>query len=207
MFRLRRVPAPAALARVTASLVLAEAAVHEVRYAAAGAVGPHSHGAHLSAVTGPLVGVLCAALLAHVLLRAAVAPQQAAAKGARLRVLWPLATLAVLALFLSQEAVEAALSYHHQGLGGTIAGGWAALPASVLAGGLLTLAVRVTSAVASAPRPGSALLSTLRLQPLGPQRALWCLARERATGRRPDRLRSGRAPPSAATSPPATARP
>ncbi|MCW2954263.1 MAG: hypothetical protein JWQ48_3433, partial [Conexibacter sp.] len=162
-------------------------AVHQLRYELA--FGPHAskalttqgHG-YLSSLTPWIVLLATLAigvslgLLAH---RWATAPTAVAGRARRngrggrsgrattsaprrpgLRV-WLLAALALVAVYAGQELLEGLFATGHpSGLNGIFGdGGWWALPAALLVGGLLALALRGGAAVVAALRPARRLLS------------------------------------------------
>src|SRR3954469_14549453 len=113
---------------VTMALLLASAlGTHELRYALAGG-GPrlanHGHGYLL--VLTPLSGWLCALALAFGLLRAAAASSARSARLVGGRRVWPAASAAVLAIYASQELLEAMFAAGHPGgwAGVFGSGGW-----------------------------------------------------------------------------------
>jgi hypothetical protein len=106
--------------------------------------------------------------------------------------LWLLAAVALLAIYASQELLEGALaSGHPGGLAGVFgAGGFWAIPLSVMAGALVALALRASEAAIglAAKRPAAARIDSPTPSPPRPHRTL--LARsgpmaEAAPGRAP----------------------
>ncbi len=123
-------------------------AVHELRYVLAfgdqadAVLAHHGHG--YLAMAGPLLAVLTAVVLAGGLVVAASRPALRT-PGLRVVVLWPLATLGLLGLYSSQELIEGlAAPGHPAGWAGVFgAGGWIAIPLSLVFGGLAAAAVRI----------------------------------------------------------------
>lgn len=128
-------------------------AVHELRYAlAAGsdsddAVRSLGHG--YLAVAAPLVGLLTAFAIAHVVCRIATG---ARGHGASRPMLAGAFAASLLALYTGQELLEGVLaSGHADAIAGVFgSGGWIAVPAAMVVGGLLSLAVRLVDAVSGA---------------------------------------------------------
>jgi hypothetical protein len=199
--------------RGAALMPAAALAVHQARYELAfGADAPRALAgqghAYLSSL-GPWL-VLLAALALGVWLGAlaqrwaggdagAAPPERAAPRLAGVRV-WLLASAGLLAIFAGQELLEGWLaSGHAAGLAAVVGGGgWWALPASLVAGGLLALALRAGARIEEA----LAELAPLRLTLRAGARAVARRARPIAPAMRPlaplARAAAGRAPPSAA---------
>jgi len=142
---------------VTAALLLAGAlGVHELRYllafggAAESALADHGHG-YLTVLT-PLLGTLAALGLAVGLVRAAAAPSVRSATFVRVRRLWPAASAALLAIYVSQELLEGLLAPGHpSGWAGVVgSGGWLAVPLALAFGGVVALGLRVVRAARAA---------------------------------------------------------
>lgn len=141
--------------RAAALLLVGVLAVHELRYVIAfgGDAGEtlahHGHG-YLSFVT-PLVGMLSAIGLGQVLVRAAGRRPAVSPAGVRLCRLWPVASLALLCIYTSQELLEGLLAPGHPaGWAGVFSGGgWVAVPLAVAFGAFVALAVRVSRLVRS----------------------------------------------------------
>jgi hypothetical protein len=143
-----------ALLHAAAFLLLGSQALHHLRFLVApdhdagATLTEHGHGgAHLAA-TGPAIGIVVALLLAALIVRAAGAPRHLAARSVRVRRLWPLAVVALLVCYGSQELLEGALGHGHEGGFATLAenDGWVAVPLAVVLGGLIALAVRIARA-------------------------------------------------------------
>lgn len=135
--------------RVTALLLVGALAVHELRYLIAfggdsgEALAHHGHG-YLTFVT-PLIGLLSALALGQLLARVAAARSAASGAGVRVRRLWPVASVALLSIYASQELLEGILAPGHPaGWAGVFAGGgWVAVPLAVAFGAIVALALRV----------------------------------------------------------------
>lgn len=144
--------------RACAFLLAGALGVHELRYLIAfrGDVGQTlaNHGHGYLAVTAPVIGMLSALALGHLLVRAAAAPAGASRTRRRLRVLWPAASIALLSIYVSQELVEGVLAPGHPGgLEGVFgAGGYVAAPLSVAFGAVVAVALRVAVLVESSAR-------------------------------------------------------
>jgi hypothetical protein len=130
--------------------------VHQLRYVLA--FGQHAertladHGHGYLAVLAPLLGSAGALLLARWLARLAAGRSGVARSAIRWRTLWPAASVAVLALYGSQELLEGALAHGHPaGLDAIFAGsGWIAVPLALAVGALLALVPRIARSVESA---------------------------------------------------------
>jgi hypothetical protein len=137
--------------RLAALLGAGTFAVHQARYAlgyrgeASRALADQGH-AYLIAA-GPIAA--CAVMLALAALVRRVA-RGTQTPSPRLRVLWPAATLALVATYAVQESVEGALAAHHPiGAAGVVGhGGWLALPLAALVGLAVALAMRGARAAA-----------------------------------------------------------
>jgi hypothetical protein len=145
-------------ARAAALLPLAALAVHDLRYRLAygGDAGrelAHQGHAYLG-IAKPLVGVLFALIVAELLARLARAwrvgevGERTWSRGR----LWLFATCALVVVFVGQELLEGAVfAGHPAGVAGVLgAGGWLALPLSLVAGGVLTLFLAGARAAARA---------------------------------------------------------
>ena len=145
-------------ARAAALLPLAALAVHDLRYRLAyGGDAGHElvrHGHAYLGIAKPLVGVLFALIVAELLARLARAwrvgevGERTWSRGR----LWLFATCALVAGFVGQELLEGAVfAGHPAGAAGVLgAGGWLALPLSLVAGGGLTLFLAGARAAARA---------------------------------------------------------
>jgi len=185
---------------VTAAFLLAGAlGVHELRYLLAfggearSALAHHGHG-YLTLLT-PLLGMLTALGLAVGLVRAAAAPSVGSGALVRVRRLWPAASAALLAIYVSQELLEGLLSPGHPtGWAGVFgSGGWVAVPLACAFGVVVALGVRVARAV-QAVRPLRITTVGLGL-PLAPVHAAAPAAVPRRSGRLLADHLAGRAPP------------
>lgn len=157
--------------RVGALLAAGSVAVHELRYLIAyGGDAPriagHEGHAYL-ALAAPAVGVILAGIFSAALVRAAATGEAHPRPAFRGRRAWPLCAGVLLAVFISQELAEGALSGGHpDGLAGVLGGGGVvAVPLSLLGGGLLTLALRASDALERAAADGR-LRSPRPLPPL-----------------------------------------
>src|SRR5215216_41129 len=120
---------------VTTALLLAGAlGVHELRYllafggGAQSALAAHGHG--YLALLAPSLSLLTALGLAVGLVRAAAAPSARSSAFVRVCRLWPAASVALLAIYVSQELLEGLLAPGHPtGWAGVFgSGGWLAVP-------------------------------------------------------------------------------
>lgn len=144
--------APGWRVRATVLLLAGAVAVHRAVYALAG-VRPDEHAhAYLDWLTPALVALLFAGV-AEVAVRALRVHRRPAAPPPRARVLWPMLSAALVAIFVAQEAGEALLTRGH-GHGHELAvaelllshGAWAAAPVALAIGALLALALRGAAA-------------------------------------------------------------
>jgi len=144
----------------TAALIAGGAlSVHELRFllAPAGAAESFSAGHGYLPMAGFVVAVALAAALAHLAAVAGRAIQTCRHEpgGSGFAATWLAVTLAIAAVFLAQELVEAALTGRaSQGLVAVLgSGGWVALPLAVAVGALVALALAgARAAVAAAAR-------------------------------------------------------
>jgi len=160
---------PGSRLRIGALLIAGTLSVHELRFVLApggGADGLERHG-YLSLAV-PAAAAVVALALGGMVLRLAGRPTRD--RGADQVALWRLALAAaavLLVLFVGQETIESALGGQGPSGVGVIdgAGGWVAIPLSVLLGGCVALAaragrrplvpVRVAGGLAVAPRAES----------------------------------------------------
>lgn len=157
--------------RLAALLLVAASALHTLRdRLAPGSLGPlHEHGHGSAALLGPLTGLAVAALLAAGLLRAAAQAPRAQRPRPPLRVVWPLATAALLLTLASQETVEGLLAHGRHPSGPQVLLGGSGAPivlVSAALGGLVAVALRLSVVVDErTPVPASmtCLLRDLRL--------------------------------------------
>ena len=142
---------------IAATLLLAGAlGVHELRYLLAfggdaqSAMAHHGHGYLLLVL--PVLAAGSAVGFAAGLVRAAVAPGGVPASAVRMRRLWPAASAALLAIYVSQELVEGLLSPGHPGGWSGVfgSGGWIAVPLAIAFGAIVAVALRVARAVQAA---------------------------------------------------------
>ena len=159
----------------TAALIAGGAlSVHELRFliAPAGAAESSSAGHGYLPLAGFAVAVALAAALAHL---AAVAGRalhtgRHEPGGSGFAATWLGVTIAIAAVFLAQELVEAALTGRAaQGLSAVLeSGGWVALPLAVAIGALVALALAGARAAvaAAARRAGRAPLSSASPDPI-----------------------------------------
>src|SRR5215210_6883503 len=91
----------------TALLLLGSQGVHDLRFVAEPeALADHGDG-HLHVfVTGPAIAAVIASVLVTLLVRAAATPGPGRTRPVRVRRLWPLAALALMGVYGSQELVE-----------------------------------------------------------------------------------------------------
>src|SRR5919107_1247373 len=115
--------------RAGAMLAAGSLAVHELRFLAGyggeGAVGGHGYLAWGAPLLALLIAAACGAWLAP---------------GGRFGAAWIGATCSLLATYVLQETIEGVTSSGHPGL--LAHGGWIALPAALLVGGLVALTLR-----------------------------------------------------------------
>ncbi len=185
---------------ITAALLLAGAlGVHELRYllafggGAESALAHHGHGYLMLLM--PVLAMASAFGLAVGLVHAAAAPAVGSATFVRVRRLWPAASAALLAIYVSQELLEGLLTRGHPtGWAGVFgARGWFAVPLAFAFGAVVALGLRVTRAVRAAQpiriaavRPGL---------PVAPVHAAVPTAAPRRSGRLLAEHLAGRAPP------------
>jgi hypothetical protein len=173
--RRRRSTAPMCL-RWASALALGLAVVHQLRLLAA----PSSTGhARFAVLALPAALLLTGAVLALGLELGAVRRGRASASP-RLsaRRAWVVATVALIALFVTQELLESlVLSGHPAGLQGVFAvGGWTAVPLAVAAGGVIALALAGVDRVLGRAAPAA---PRRRRAPTAPRQradAVWRLA-------------------------------
>src|SRR5215210_1139954 len=143
---------------ITAALLLAGAlGVHELRYllafggGAESALAHHGHGYLMLLM--PVLAMASAFGLAVGLVRAAAAPAVGSATLVRVRRIWPAASAALLAIYVSQELLEGLLAPGHPtGWSGVFgSGGWVAIPLACAFGFVVALGIRVAHAVRAAP--------------------------------------------------------
>lgn len=128
-------------------------AVHQLRYTlafgdgAGWALAEHGHG-YLAWVT-PSAAALTAFALGRALVRAAAGVGPAQARCARLRRLWPAASIALLGVYSGQELVEGWLSQGHPDWWAGVAGsgGWTAVPLALVFGGVVACMLRLSGVV------------------------------------------------------------
>lgn len=140
-------------------LLLGSQALHHLRYLVAPdherglTLAHHGEATHLI-LTGPVIAIATALAVAAFVARAAAAPPELADRSTRVRRIWPLVTLALLATYGSQELLEGWLGHGHEGGIEALAasGGWVVVPLAVALAGLVTLAVRITRAVVALAR-------------------------------------------------------
>lgn len=133
--------------RTAALLMLGGLVVHELRYALAFGdqadvvLAHHGHGYLTMAL--PLLAMLTAVVLAGGLVAAASRPALRTPR--RVAVLWPLAAVGLLGLYSSQELIEGLAAPGHPAGWAAVfgAGGWIAIPLSLVFGGLVAAAVRI----------------------------------------------------------------
>ncbi|HEU4978594.1 MAG TPA: hypothetical protein VFT42_06850 [Solirubrobacteraceae bacterium] len=143
--------------RTAALLLTAAFAVHQLRYAlafghhAGHALAHQGHGYLLFA--GPLLGSLLGLAVARMLRALAAPPAGRTARVHRLGVLWPLCSLALVALYTGQETLEGLVaSGHPHGWAAVAAsGGWLALPLAAAAGLVVALLLHVAARAEEAP--------------------------------------------------------
>lgn len=118
------------------------------------------------------------------------APRASAAR------VWLLASAGLVAIFAAQELLEGWLASGHSAGAAAVlgAGGWWALPAALVVGGLLTLVLRAGTAVEEALAALAPLRLRLRAGALGPSGALQAYVSVRRSGPLA-RCAAGRAPP------------
>ena len=124
--------------RACALLLCGALATHELRYLIAfGGDAPAGLGHGYLAPAGLAVGALSAAALGQLLVRIAGAPARPSSRAVRARVLWPVASAALLGTYVGQELAEGLLAHGHPGgLDGVFgAGGWVAVPLAAGFGG------------------------------------------------------------------------
>ena len=144
----------------TAALIAGGAlSVHELRFliAPAGAAESASAGHGYLPLAGFAVAVALAAALAHFAAAAgrAIRTGRHDPGGSGFAATWVAVTVAIVAVFLAQELVEAALTGRAaQGLSAVLgSGGWVALPLAVAVGALVAMALAgARAAVAAAAR-------------------------------------------------------
>ncbi len=151
-----------AFLRVTTLLSLGAGCVHELRYLLAyggdaGRVMDHEGHAYLSVGT-PLLGVLVAAALAQLIIRALGATGSHRPGIAPLRSLWAAVSAALMLIYSVQELGEGWIAAAHPaGLTGVVGnGGWIALPLTIVVGGLISLLVRAARRIDEASPPVAA---------------------------------------------------
>ena len=140
------------IARAAAFLSAGAYTVHQARYhvgfGADAEQALHHHGHGYLAVIAPVVTLLLAAAVGHVLW-SALRPAGPNVPAPRFRRVWLLAAVCLLGVYTTQELVESLLAAHHpSGFTGVFGnGGWAAVPLSIAVGGVVALALRVAHAV------------------------------------------------------------
>ena len=107
--------------RAALFLLLGTQALHHLRYLiapdhdAGATLSGHGHGGVHLAATGPAIAVVLALMLAWLVVRAAGAPRGRSSRAVKMRRIWPLAVIALLASYGSQELLEGALGNGHEG--------------------------------------------------------------------------------------------
>lgn len=153
--------------RAASLLLLGALGVHEGRYRLA--YGTESvevltgHGHGYLVVLAPIISVAVGLVFARALVSVARVTDAASRRRVRVRRLWPAATCALLSIYVGQELLEGVLAAGHPGWSEVFgAGGWLAVPLSVLFGGFVTLGLRVVERLEElriggvrAPRPCS----------------------------------------------------
>ena len=141
----------------TAALIAGGAlSVHELRFliAPAGAAEASSAGHGYLPLAGFLVAVALAAALAHLaaVVGRAIRTGRHEPGGSGFAATWVAVTVAIAAVFLTQEAVEAALTGRAgEGLSAVLgSGGWMAFPLAVAIGALVALALAGARAAVAA---------------------------------------------------------
>jgi hypothetical protein len=176
--------------RAGAMLAAGSLAVHELRFLAGyggeNSVGGHGYLAWAAPLLALLIAAACGAWLARVGRSGASAPR-------RFGVTWIGAAGSLLATYVLQETVEGLTSTGHPGL--TAHGGWIAVPAALLVGGLVALMLAgvqaADRAAAVAAKPWSpvtlavAAHEALAVRPAGPHALRPRILARRLAGRGP----------------------
>ena len=97
-----------------------------------------------------------------------LAPARPSSRAVRARVLWPVASAALLGTYVGQELAEGLLAHGHPGgLDGVFgAGGWVAVPLAAGFGGAIALALRVAELVDRSPHRPPFAAARLTAPPL-----------------------------------------
>ncbi len=154
------------LLRVALLLLLGALGVHEGRYRLAygsqssEVLAGHGHGYLM--VLAPIISVAVGLVFAQALVSVARVTDAGSRRQVRVRRLWPASTCALLSLYVGQELLEGVLAAGHPGWSEVFgAGGWFAIPLSLLFGGFVALGLRVVERLEElrvdgpqAPRPG-----------------------------------------------------
>jgi hypothetical protein len=174
--------------------------VHQLRYALGSGADPAHHHAHgVLTVLAPVVALLLAAALAHVLWAAMRPPGGTAPTGPGFRRSWLLTSTSLVIVYTGQELLEGFVADGHPAglLAIYGAGGWMAVPLALLIGAFVAAALRLSRAVDSAapprlarvPRPQLVVAPALAIPAdCGPRPFAAPLALRRA-GRAPPRRR------------------